>query len=223
MVARNQEGTACLPDEARCRVLTLKCESCGSYNDDTATECYFCKKQLPLSAERAKQIKRLPKNSSYATLLRSSSQYERPGCISCLALLYLVPGAIGVLFAVALLAFSFVDPAIARQITASSSLQKINASGAETPFTFILILSSIMCFAYFLMALIGWGLWTMRNWARILLMFILVVSILGGIINVLVTMLSTQGDTTLMLISIIPIVINFLLFTWFMWNRQRFR
>ncbi len=77
-------------------MLTLQCPHCGSYNVESAAECYFCKKELPRSAASPRAPAAAAAPARVKTSEDSSAEYRRPGCVTIYALLMFFSGVVGI-------------------------------------------------------------------------------------------------------------------------------
>ena len=203
-------------------MLTVQCPSCGSYNDETASVCYFCRKPLPISPDRAGKIRPGSASDIGASGRRRGVAYERPGCVSAYALLILLSGGLGILAFILFLAD-------ASSFDVSNLSSQLNSTGKIDPnmlrllpayWMFILI--SMLVFSA-LNLFIGWGLWTMRNWARVYILVTQGLAVLSGIPLLFFSIMVSKGNLFVFGAYILPLLFSGYIFIWFMENRKLFR
>jgi uncharacterized membrane protein (DUF2068 family) len=70
---------------------------------------------------------------------------------------------------------------------------------------------------------IGWGLWTMRNWARVYILVTQGLSILGGVPVLFFSIVVSKGNLCIGATYLLPLVVSAYIFMWFLENRKAFR
>jgi hypothetical protein len=207
-------------------MLNAKCPACGSYNDDHATECYFCHKSL--SAESGAAPANQQKSATYAVRRAPRTGYDpyrrRPGCLSFLALLYIIPNGISLAF-LSFFALMLLDPtdfgSLLREIDAAlpARMESITTLSSDGNFWYAIILAAGICGLSFF---IGIGLWQRRNWARILVIFLQGSSLLLQMATIPLNFDALIESP----FSIIPIatsvIFSFIIILWFLFNRDVF-
>jgi uncharacterized membrane protein (DUF2068 family) len=203
-------------------MLTVQCPSCGSFNDDTATICYFCKKPLPISPDQAVKITPQAASGTGPASGRRASGYKRPGCIGLYSALTLIGGISGI--------FSlFVFLGNASSVNLSTVSTQLNYTGAVDPNLvkllpayFAIVLIVLFIFSV-LNLVVGWGLWTMRNWARIYVLASQGLSILTGVPLLFFSVVVSKGSLCIGVLYLFPLAISGYIFLWFFENRNYFR
>jgi hypothetical protein len=154
-------------------MLTEKCPNCGSYNDPSAAECYFCKKDLPSTGKGKKKKKSAPQTTgeTKTTLIKPEDRVNRPGCL----MLYI------------LILFFFIVAMAALMINAAGGYYVINLPGEYTYFAGFLsdavagpenadlntLLTQVLpIFGIFLALTLALGLFMLQRWARALAMIL---------------------------------------------------
>ena len=203
-------------------MLTVQCPSCGSFNDDTATICYFCKKPLPVSPDQPGKITPQAGPGTVPARRRRASGYKRPGCVSLYSALIFIGGISGI--------FSlFVFLGNASAVNLSTVSTQLNSTGAVDPNLlkllpayFAIVLIVLFIFSI-LNLLVGWGLWTMRNWARIYVLASQGLSILTGVPLLFLSIAISKGNLCIGVVYLFPLAISGYIFLWFFENRNLFR
>jgi hypothetical protein len=202
-------------------MLTVQCPSCGSYNDDTAAVCYFCKKPLPVSPDRAGKISSLPAAAIGTGERRRGIAYQRPGCVSAYALLTLLGGGLGILAFILFL----VNPSTFNFSDLSAQLRNTGEIDPDLlrilPAYWVFILISMLIFSL-LNLFVGWGLWTMRNWARVYILVTQGLGVLSGIPLLFFSIMASKGNICVCGGYLLPLIISGYIFLWFLENRRLF-
>jgi uncharacterized membrane protein (DUF2068 family) len=203
-------------------MLTVQCPSCGSYNDDAAVFCYFCKKPLPISPDRAEKIKARSDSEIRWSGRRRGVAYERPGCVSVYAFLLLLSGGLGILAVIFFLAdaSSFDVSHLSSRLSNTGEIDPNLLHLLPAYWRFLLV--SILVFSS-LNLFIGWGLWTMRNWARGYILVTQGLAVLSGIPLLFFSIVVSKGNLIVLGVYILPLLFSGFLFVWFMENRKLFR
>jgi hypothetical protein len=199
-------------------MLTAQCPSCGSYNDETAAVCYFCKKPLPVSPERAaKNPSSLPSPSGAGR--RRAAGYERPGCVSLYAGFFLLDGILGIIALIASLgnASSFNPSILSSQMAGTGEVDPNLLRLIPTYWAFVLILTMVFSM---LNLIVGWGLWRMRNWARVYVMVAQGLGVLSCVALLFFSIVAFQGNLCIFGVYLLPLAISGYIFVYF-WERRR--
>jgi uncharacterized membrane protein (DUF2068 family) len=202
-------------------VLTVQCPSCGSFNDESAAVCYFCKKPLPVSPERAAKIpSRAP--SASATGRKRSAGYERPGCVSVYAFFFLLNGILGFLALIATLtSASSINPsALSSQLSTGGEVDPNLLRLIPAYWALALIL---MLFFSILNLFVGWGLWTLRNWARLYVMVSQGIGVLSCVALLFLSIVVFQGNLCITAVYLLPLALSLYIFVYFWERRKLFR
>jgi hypothetical protein len=207
-------------------MLNIKCPECGSYNDDHAVECYFCHTPLAGSSRNSSPM-RISSGSQAGrqeTRRYRASSRKRPGCLSLLALSYILPNALTIV-GLFLLALFFLEPASFNNIIniVDPSLQtQANTLTMDAMAIGILYLLCIPAGVCGFGLILGVGLWQMKNWARILMMFFQGAGLLFQFAAIPIYLLSLQDYFLPVITVVIGIIFNFIILQWFMFNRAVF-
>lgn len=203
-------------------MLTVQCPSCGSFNDDTATICYLCKKPLPISPDQAGKITPQAASSTGPASGRRASGYKRPGCVGLYSALIFIGGISGILSL-------FIFLGNASSVNLSTVSTQLNDTGAVDPKLlkllpayFAIVLIVLLIFSI-LNLVVGWGLWTMRNWARIYVLASQGLSILTGVPLLFLSIAVSKGSLCIGVVYFFPLAISGYIFLWFFENRNLFR
>jgi hypothetical protein len=207
-------------------MLTIPCPHCGSFNDETASVCYFCKKELPGAAGRPVNASPAPTPPARAAnaAKRRPPEYERPGCVTLYALLLFLSGGFGIFIAL-FLPGVFANDAFWQ----SGTWREIGEAGAFGPNEIAAIRSYLLVYLIFLFLysfltfLMGWGLWTMRNWARILLLLVQGVSLITGLASLFFSIAVSHGSLFVCGANFVSLILPGWIFLWFLFNRRQFR
>jgi hypothetical protein len=207
-------------------MLTRPCPHCGSFNDETAVVCYFCKKELPNPAGRPQpeQVSAPGPKAVKPPRPRYAPDYERPGCVTLYAVLLFLSGGLGIFFTLFLPSI-FGNEAFWQ----SEAWREAEAIGAIGPneiaaFRSYLLYYLVFLFLYsFLTLLMGWGLWTMRNWARILLLVVQGLSLLSGLAGLFYGIAVSHGSLIMCGLNFASLILPAWIFIWFLLNRRLFR
>jgi hypothetical protein len=207
-------------------MLTVQCPNCGSFNDEHATACYMCKKELPGAAGRPRPVQEPAAARSGKTGRRNfdEAEYRRPGCITVYALLTFLSGIFGI--AAALLLPTLL--ANNSSILLDPSNYPRGANPLDPQFlqflqTYIMAYSIFVFLFSIVTFLVGWGLWTMRNWARVLILLTQGLSLVGGIIGLFASIAATNGSLIVCGVNALGLLLPGLVFVWFLLNRRLFR
>jgi hypothetical protein len=205
-------------------MLTVQCPQCGSFNDESATICYMCKTPLPGAPvrEQAAPIpqRRIPASAREIDI----PDYHRPGCVTVYAVWVFISGILGVFFALYMPTFT--------SDLFSMLLDPSNYPVGVDPFDpeMLTLMRSFMggyAVAIFLFSVInvvtGWGLWTMRNWARVIVLILQGLSLGLGIVGLFWSIASTNGNLFACGSYIAALIFPGIVFFWFFLNRQEFR
>jgi hypothetical protein len=203
-------------------MLTLQCPSCGSYNDETATVCYSCKKPLPVPAARAGSrplpvaVEPIPSGNKRA------ARYPRPGCVTIYAALLFLSGISGMFSLLVFLGNSstFNLSTLSSQLAGSGEVDPGVLKLLPAYFAGFLILLFLLSI---LNLVVGWGLWAMRNWARIYVLATQGLSILSGVPLLFLSIALTKGNLCVGILYFVPLVISGYICLWFIENRKLFR
>jgi hypothetical protein len=195
-------------------MLTVQCPHCGSFNDESAATCYMCKKELPASAGRPAAVQEPVSARPAAALEGRAAAFRRPGCVSVYAILTFLSGIFGVVMALFLPTFL----ASNSSILLDPSNYPSGANPLDPEFltfmqTYVMAYSIIVFLFSIVTFLLGWGLWTMRNWARILIL------ISQGLLSIV----STNGNLLVCGVNSLSLVFPGIVFVWFLLNRKLFR
>lgn len=205
-------------------MLTVQCPNCGSYNDDSATTCYMCKKELPVSPEREAKVKQARAVRSSAVRERTGAAFQRPGCVSVYAILTFLSGIMGIFLALylpTLLAENssiLLDPS-----NFPSGVNPVDPEFLSFARSFYMVYAIILFLFSIVTFLIGWGLWTMRNWARIFILITQGISLAAGVFGLFLSIVSTNGNLFICGVYLVSLILPGIIFLWFLFNRRLFR
>ena len=202
-------------------MLTSQCPHCGSYNVESAAVCYFCKKELPRSAASPQS----PAVAAMPTLAKtsddSSTHYRRPGCLTVYALLIFLSGILGICSALYLPAFVAKDPMLL-----AGEYPEIRELDPQTFEIFKGFLKYYLVFFFLYsvgMLVVGWGLWTMRNWARIIILIVQGFSLAASLFALFYSIAVSGGNLVVCGVYSISLIFPAWVFLWFFLNRRHFR
>jgi hypothetical protein len=210
-------------------MLTVQCPHCGSFNDDSAAICYLCKKELPVTPDREAKVKEAKLQTersarSMAGKERRSSEYERPGCVSIYAILTFLSGGFGIVFALflpTLLAENsnlLLDPA-----NFPSGVNPVDPEFLSFMRTYFMGYSIFLFLSSVLSFLVGWGLWTMRNWARIFILVTQGISFVIGVVGLFASIVTSNGNLFVCGSYLFSLIFPGIILFWFLMNRRLFR
>jgi hypothetical protein len=195
-------------------VLTVPCPNCGAYNDDSAEQCYRCQTPLPARPDRR----------GVAGGEQPSAGYRRPGCVAVYALWMIFSGILGVFFALYLPTFFRSSlPALLDPANLPPGSEPIDPQFLEALRPFLAGYSVFIFLVSIIGVLIGWGLWTMRNWARVLILLTQGLALAAGVAALFYSIASTQGNLFICGSYAASLVFPGIVFLWFLLNRRLFR
>jgi hypothetical protein len=201
-------------------MLNKPCPHCGSFNDEAAAVCYFCKKEFPGVPPPAG--KPVPAAVARARIGESRiPEYRRPGCVTVYALLIFLSGAMGIFSALYLpTILGGNSPDLAR------AWHELEAEGLPSLAVVMSFLQYYLIFFFLysvLTVILGWGLWTMRNWARILLLIVQGIALLGGLYTLFSSIAASGGSVFICAMYSASLIVPGWIFLWFLLNRRQFR
>ncbi len=205
-------------------MLTVQCPHCGSFNDDSATTCYMCKKELPVSPDRKATTEEARAGRLSAGRERAGAAFQRPGCVSVYAILTFLSGIMGIFLALylpTLLAENssiLLDPS-----NFPSGVNPVDPEFLSFARSFYMVYAIILFLFSVVTFLIGWGLWKMRNWARIFILITQGLSLAAGILGLFLSIVSTNGNLFVCGMNLVSLVFPGIIFLWFLLNRRLFR
>jgi uncharacterized membrane protein (DUF2068 family) len=202
-------------------MLTSPCPYCGSYNEESAAVCYFCKKVLQKSGGPSKPSSAAVPSPRARTPADRPAEYHRPGCVTVYALLVLLSGVAGICSALYLPSVVSHDPmALAGEYPEIRELDP----QALSFFTSFLKYYLVFFFLYSVVSLlVGWGLWTMRNWARIVILIIQGFSLAVSLFTLFYSIAISGGNLFVCGVYSISLIFPAWVFLWFFLNRRQFR
>jgi uncharacterized membrane protein (DUF2068 family) len=207
------------PADEVVEMLNSPCPHCGSFNEDTATVCYFCKKELPQGADRPQPI---PSPSSPDPANRNRTpDYRRPGCVTVYTILIFLSGLLGMCSALYLPSIVANDPLVlAEKYPEIRTLDPQALAVFSSVFKYYLV----FLFVYSVgTILVGYGLWTMRNWARVVIIIVQGLSLAASLFALFYTIAQSGGSLLVCGINSLSLVIPGWVFFWFFLNRGKFR
>jgi hypothetical protein len=206
-------------------MLTVQCPQCGSYNDDSASTCYLCQAPLPGAAGRKPTAEPAPSRPTPAIAReREIPDYRRPGCVTVYAAWMFISGILGVFFALYLPTFLADNlPILLDPANYPAGVDPIDPETVELMRSFV----GGYAIAIFLFSvtgvLIGWGLWTMRNWARVIILVTQGLALIAGIVGLFLSIASTNGNLFVCGSYLASLIFPAIVFLWFFLNRNEFR
>jgi hypothetical protein len=210
-------------------MLTEKCPHCGSYNDPSSAECYFCKKELPNTGKRKKKQKpRAEKPVTVSFASPGQRRVNRPGCLMmyvfflfliCVAIVLLMINASGRFLAVGL------PPEYAKYTTfLTDPLADPNNANLAVLVTQVLPISIAV-----ISLITGLGLFLLLRWARALAMLLQALCILAylGFSYVLLSIYYNPQDirvpfVIVFILTLTVIIASIFVFVWFFERRRLF-
>jgi len=224
-----------MPEGIRCRIgcadpkrdmlmLTVTCPHCGSFNDESATVCYMCKMKLPSAADREGKAKEERFSNTGPAKERREAAWKRPGCVSIYAALTFLQGVFGIFAALSLPTLLANNTSLLLDAsTLPNGFDPINPDFLSFLRTYIMVYSILAFLFSILNLLLGWGLWGMRNWARIIILVTQGLSLLGGVFILFYSIIATNGSLIVCGINALSLIIPGIIFFWFFLNRRLFR
>jgi hypothetical protein len=184
----------------------------------------MCKKDLPAPAggEAKEQAGRAARIA--AGRERPAAAFRRPGCVSLYAGWTFLSGILGIFFALYLPTFLannssiLLDPA-----NYPVGVEPIDPEFFSFLRTFLAGYSIFIFLAGVVTFLVGWGLWSMRNWARIFILVTQGISLAGGIAGLFMSIASTGGNLLICGAYLVSLIFPGVVFLWFFLNRRLFR
>jgi uncharacterized membrane protein (DUF2068 family) len=201
-------------------MLNTPCPHCGSFNEESAAVCYFCKKELPRSAGQAQLTAAAPSAPARPNENRVPD-YRRPGCVTVYAILTFLSGLLGICSALYLPTIVANDPlALAGEYPEIRALDPQALAVFSSFFKYYLI----FLFVYSVgTILVGFGLWTMRNWARVLILVGLGLSLAASLFALFYSIAESRGSLIVCGVNGLSLIIPGWVFFWFFLNRGKFR
>jgi hypothetical protein len=202
-------------------MLTQQCPHCGSYNVETAAVCYFCKKELPRSAASPQSPAAPALPIRVKTPEDSSTDYRRPGCVTIYAIWIFFSGVMGIISALYLPTVIAGDPmSLAREYP---EIRELDLQAFEIFLNFFKYYL-VFFFVYSVITLlVGWGLWTMRNWARVVILVIQGLSLAVSIFLLFYSVAVSGGNLIICGVYTVSLIFPAWIFLWFFLNRWKFR
>lgn len=203
-------------------MLTVKCPSCGSYNDETAAVCYSCQSPLAVAPSQAGKIIPPAGAGTGPAGRRRAAALERPGCVSIYALWFFLSGLGGMVSLLAILGDSsaFSPAALSAQLESAGGVDPEFFRVFTAYLGFVLI---ALLIGSVLNLVVGWGLWAMKNWARVYILVTQGLSILFSVAILFFSIAISRGSLCVGALYLVPIVIAGYIFLWFMEHRASFR
>jgi hypothetical protein len=202
-------------------MLTSQCPHCGSYNVESAAVCYFCKKDLPRSGGPLQSSAAAVPSPRARTPADRPAEYRRPGCVTVYALLVFLSGVMGICSALYLPSVFAGDPMVLAG--EYPEIRELDPQ-ALSFFTSFLKYYLVFFFLYSVVSLLlGWGLWTMRNWARIVILIIQGFSLAVSLFTLFYSIAVSGGNLFVCGVYTISLIFPAWVFLWFFLNRRQFR
>ncbi len=202
-------------------MLTQQCPHCGSYNVESAAVCYFCKKELPRKAATELSPTAAPSAAAARAPEDSSVEYRRPGCVTAYALLLFFSGLVGICSALYLPSVIASDPmALAREYP---EIRELDLQAVEAFLNFFKYYLIFFFLYSVITLLVGWGLWTMRNWARIVILVIQGLSLAASLFLLFYSVAVSGGNLLICGVFTVSLIFPAWVFLWFFLNRRQFR
>jgi uncharacterized membrane protein (DUF2068 family) len=200
-------------------MLNSPCPHCGSFNEESAAVCYFCKKELPQGADRPQPI--ISPSAPDSANRNRTPDYRRPGCVTVYTILVFLSGLLGVCSALYLPSIVANDPmALAREYPEIRTLDP----QALAVFSSVLKYYLVFLFVYSVgTMLVGYGLWTMRNWARIVILVVQGLSLAAGLFALFYSIAVSGGSLIVCGVNALSLIFPVWVFIWFLLNRRQFR
>lgn len=202
-------------------MLTQQCPHCGSKNAESAAVCYVCKKELPRSAASPQSPAAAAAPNREKTPEDSFPGYRRPGCLTAYALLIFLSGILGICSALYLPAFVAKDPMLL-----AGEYPEIRELDPQALGIFMGFLKYYLVFFFLYsvgMLLVGWGLWTMRNWARIIILVVQGFSLAVSLLALFYSIAVSGVNLFVCGVYSISLIFPAWVFLWFFLNRRHFR
>jgi uncharacterized membrane protein (DUF2068 family) len=201
-------------------MLNTPCPHCGSFNEETAVVCYFCKKDLPQNSARPQQPAAAIPSSRARTGEDRLPEFRRPGCVTVYAALVFFSGVIGIFSALYLPSVIANDPM--RLAAEYPEIRELDPQALEV-FSSFLKYYLVFFFLYSVVTLlVGWGLWTMRNWARIVILIVQGLSLAVSLFILFYSIAVSGGSLIVCGIYSLSLIFPAWVFLWFFLNRRHF-
>jgi uncharacterized membrane protein (DUF2068 family) len=201
-------------------MLNKPCPHCGAYNEESAPVCYYCKKEFA----DVPQIAKLPAKKTPANGASSEGEgpnVRRPGCLTIYAGWMLLSGALGILMALVLPTMIARDPTL--WTSESFRAQGLDPQALELIRRYFAYYFVFIFVASIVTLVNGWGLWTMRNWARILVLISQGFSLIAGVFLLFSSFVITHANPFICGVYGISLIFPGIVFFWFLTNRRAFR
>jgi uncharacterized membrane protein (DUF2068 family) len=202
-------------------MLTTPCPHCGSFNEEAAAVCYFCKKDLPKqSGSLQPSAGAVPSPRARAPENRPAG-YRRPGCVTLYALLTLFSGVVGICSALYLPSVISGDPTLL-----AGEYMEIRELDPQALALFSSFLKYYLVFSFLYSVgtlLVGWGLWTMRNWARVVILIVQGISLAFSLFALFYSIAISGGSLFVCGVYSISLIFPAWVFLWFFLNHRQFR
>jgi hypothetical protein len=188
---------------------------------ETAAVCYFCKKELPRSAALPESPVAAAAPARVKTSDDSPAEYRRPGCVTVYALLLFFSGLMGICSALYLPSVIATDPmALAREYP---EIRELDPQAFEIFLNFFKYYLVFFFLYSVITLLVGWGLWTMRNWARIIILVIQGLSLAVSLFVLFYSVAISGGNILVCGVFAVSLIFPAWVFLWFFLNRWKFR
>jgi hypothetical protein len=208
-------------------MLTDKCPYCGSFNDVTAAECYFCHKELPDVPGQPKKNRHQKRPSQNVTFSSPASPLKRkspPGCL-------VIFSGLLILFSV-LVAFQWINGEyhlIQLKIPAFPT-----DTGAYISYylnSFLGFINTILQYPVPVVVTIGiflilcWGLLNLKKWSRtwaLILLTILIFANFALFANVVIHFYAIPERNVTFCLILVGILLNAYCLLWFFEHKKTF-
>ncbi len=168
------------------------------------------------------KIQSAASSASKAGARRRAAGFERPGCVSLYAGFFFLDGILGIAALVAALgnASAFNPSVLSAQLAGRGEVDPNLLRLVPAYWALALIL---MLFFSVLNLAVGWGLWTMRNWARVYVMVAQGIGVLSCAAMLFFSIVAFQGNLCITGVYFIPLALSAYIFVYFWERRKMFR
>jgi hypothetical protein len=147
-------------------------------------------------------------------------EYRRPGCVTAYALMAFLSGALGIITAFTLPTIFARDP-----LMLAGTYPEFRAVDPQTWPSLQSFYKYYLTFIFLysvLLLVIGWGLWTMRNWARVVVLLLQGFSLAAGLFTLFYNIAVSGGSVPVCVCNSALLIVPTWIFLWFFLNRRQF-
>jgi len=208
-------------------MLTEKCPYCGSYNDVTAGECYYCHKELPDQPGKPKKKhnrKPVSQNITFTGPATSLKKKSTPGCLvffsGVLVLLSLI-----VVFQWVNGAYKFIQWKIPFPSTETGVYLSYYLNGLTDYINIVIQYPIPVIVTIGMLLILCWGMLSLKKWSRTLALILLIMLLVGNFVlfgNIVMHYSGTSESQINFLLSLVGILLNAYCVLWFFEHKKTF-